>query len=95
MKTYIAANGPLVTAFIIYSDFYNYKKGVYRPSSSATPGVGHAVSVVGYNDNTGAWRCINSWGTGWGDHGFFDIAYGVCGIDDFMWAVDGVVRKSS
>ena len=29
---------------------------------------------------------------GWGDSGFFAIAYGECGIDATMWAVDGIVE---
>ncbi|MBN1246541.1 MAG: hypothetical protein JXC32_02730, partial [Anaerolineae bacterium] len=42
----------------------------------------HAVLIVGWDDamphaaGTGAWIAKNSWGTGWGDHGFFYLAYG-------------------
>lgn len=39
--------------------------------------IGHAMCVVGYNDNKygGAFRVLNSWGTGWGDKGFIWIPY--------------------
>jgi hypothetical protein len=42
---------------------------------------GHAQVMVGYddtkatNDGTGAFRVVNSWGTGWGDSGFYWISY--------------------
>src|SRR5206468_3305820 len=47
----------------------------------------HCVSVVGYDDVAGCWICKNSWGPGWGDRGFFRIAYGEVGIDASMWGV--------
>ena len=31
---------------------------------------GHAVVVVGYDDKLKRIKFVNSWGTGWGDHGF-------------------------
>ncbi len=38
---------------------------------------GHAMTVVGYDDNRdgGAFKVMNSWGTDWGDKGFFWIKY--------------------
>ena len=50
-------------------------------------GSDHRVAVVGWDDNfsknnflktpkgDGAWICKNSWGTGWGDNGYFYISY--------------------
>jgi C1A family cysteine protease/PKD repeat protein len=41
----------------------------------------HAILVCGWDDTkvtaggTGAWICKNSWGTGWGENGFFYISY--------------------
>jgi C1A family cysteine protease len=49
------------------------------------------ISVVGYNDAGKYWICKNSWGTGWGESGFFCIAYNTCGLDSEMWAINGVV----
>ena len=52
---------------------------------------GHCVSCVGYDDVQRFWICKNSWGSGFGEGGYFCIAYGECGIDSFMDAVDGIV----
>jgi len=70
----------LSAALTVYNDFFSYSSGVYRHVSGEAAG-GHCVCVVGYNDAGGYWICKNSWGDGWGDDGFFRIAYGECGID--------------
>ena len=94
MKTWLASNGPLTTCFTVYNDFYSYRGGIYRHVTGDFAG-GHCVSVVGYNDARGYWICQNSWGTGWGESGFFRIAYGDCGIDATMWAAETVVLPAS
>ena len=38
---------------------------------------GHAVPVVGYDDNRKAFLCQNSWSVSWGNKGFFYIPYSV------------------
>jgi C1A family cysteine protease len=91
MKTWLSTRGSLAACFTVYNDFFSYSGGVYRHVSGAVAG-GHCVSVVGYNDVEGYWICKNSWGTGWGESGFFKIAYGECGLDATMWAVDGIVE---
>ena len=35
---------------------------------------GHAYRVVGYQPRTSMFRCVNSWGRGWGDNGRFWLA---------------------
>jgi C1A family cysteine protease len=87
MKTWLAKNGPLVTCFNVYADFFSYHSGVYHHVSGALQG-GHCVCCIGYNDRKRYWICKNSWGPAWGNHGFFQIAYGQVGIDATMWAVE-------
>jgi hypothetical protein len=37
----------------------------------------HAMTLVGYDERKQALRLINSWGKGWGDHGYAWISYAV------------------
>ena len=86
MKTYISENGPQITGMAVYNDFFSYAGGVYEHVSGDLAGY-HCVSVVGYDDSAGCWICKNSWGTDWGESGWFRIKYGQCGIQDVfgMW----------
>ncbi|UCE42955.1 MAG: hypothetical protein JSV17_08415 [Candidatus Aminicenantes bacterium] len=82
IKDYVFSNGPCYTT--MYASFPGF--GGYNGSNvlyyTGTESVNHAVMIVGWDDNmahaggSGAWICKNSWGTGWGDGGFFYIAYG-------------------
>jgi C1A family cysteine protease len=89
MKTWLSTRGALGTCFTVYDDFFGYKSGVYKHVSGGVAG-GHCVCCVGYSDPGQFWICKNSWGTGWGESGFFCIGYGQVGIDATMWASDGV-----
>lgn len=88
MKTWLSSRGPLVACFTVYDDFFSYRSGIYRHVSGGVAG-GHCVCCIGYNETNGCWICKNSWGAGWGESGYFRIAYGQVGIDATMWAVDG------
>jgi C1A family cysteine protease len=88
MKIWLTSMGPLIACFSVYSDFRRYRSGVYTQVTGEYEG-GHTVSVIGYDDNDGCWICKNSWGTGWGNNGFFRIGYGECGIDSEMWTAEG------
>ena len=65
---------PVWTTLTVYADFYAYKSGVYRHVIGPPLG-GHAVLMVGYNDTTRCFICKNSWGTGWGENGYFRVGY--------------------
>jgi len=90
MKEWLSTKGPLVACFTVYEDFYAYRSGVYRHVSGGLQG-GHCVCCIGYDDTQGSWICKNSWGTNWGEQGYFRIGYGEVGIDAVMWAVEGVI----
>jgi C1A family cysteine protease len=78
-KDWIATRGPLMTGMEVSSDFFWYDNGIYTPESGDSVG-NHAICVIGYDDTQNCWICKNSWGTGWGESGFFKIAYGQCGM---------------
>jgi C1A family cysteine protease len=83
VKEWVSTKGPVSSCFIVYEDFFSYRSGVYKHVTGGQAG-GHCVTIVGYNDSQGCWICKNSWGTGWGEQGFFRIAYGECGIDSWL-----------
>ncbi|MDH5327803.1 MAG: C1 family peptidase [Gammaproteobacteria bacterium] len=93
MKAWLSERGPLVTRFDVYDDFFDYSSGVYRYVDGDRAG-GHAVLCIGYCDTRKAWLCKNSWGTGFGESGYFWIGYGECGIDESMYAIDGFKKIS-
>ena len=86
MKENIVNNGPQITGMAVYEDFWDYRSGVYEYIEGELEGY-HCISVVGFDDTNECWICKNSWGTGWGENGWFKIKYGECGIDDVfgMW----------
>jgi C1A family cysteine protease len=86
IKNHIATRGAVSACLIVYQDFFSYGAGVYKHVSGAQAG-GHCISLVGFDDVLGCWIGKNSWGTGWGEQGFFRIGYGECAIE--TWRVHG------
>jgi hypothetical protein len=81
METHLL-DGPITAAFDVYEDFRDYTGGVYEHVWGEYLG-GHGVAIVGYNDVENYWIAKNSWGTGWGESGWFKIRYGQCKIDTY------------
>ena len=79
-KDSLTHNGPMAACLDVYDDFFAYGGGVYQHISGPKMG-SHCVLVVGYSQSQNCWICKNSWGVGWGEAGFFRIAYGQCAID--------------
>jgi cathepsin L len=78
IKTALCTYGPLATRMrVVFNALFAYTGGVYNEFvASDLDGQGHAVVIVGWNDDLGAWRVKNSWGTDWGENGYMWIAYG-------------------
>ena len=74
IKNALSTYGPVNTEMQVYSDFFYYGSGIYHYATGTYQG-GHAVLIVGYDDVNQCFICKNSWGTGWGEAGFFRIAY--------------------
>ena len=78
----LMANGPVEVAFTVYQDFMSYKGGIYKHTFGSMLG-GHAVKLVGWGQENGVnyWIIANSWSSGWGENGYFRIAWGQVGIE--------------
>lgn len=78
MKAALANSLPVVIGIDIFASFNQVsgQDAVYN-SASGQPLGGHAVTVVGYDDNKygGAFKVINSYGQSWGDNGYFWLPY--------------------
>jgi hypothetical protein len=82
-KDWLYAVGPITCVFEVYTDFGGFGSGVYRKHADATYRGLHSVEVIGYDDTLSCWICKNSWGSTFGDHGYFKIGYGECSIDSY------------
>ena len=87
LKTLLQNGYNAVISITCYDEFQENNLGpdyVYDTGDTSTahytPGL-HAVCVVGFddskptNDGTGAFKIVNSWGTYWGDNGYFWMSY--------------------
>ena len=78
LKTAIYLYGPISVAInaTLQMQFHS-GSGIFSACSTTTENdINHAVNLIGWNDEKGAWIMRNSWGSGWGDKGFAYIKYG-------------------
>lgn len=80
MKAELAQNGPISCGIEATDKFETeYFGGVYV-ENIPNPQINHEIAVVGYGKNatTGDeyWIGRNSWGTFWGEYGFFKVPIG-------------------
>ena len=82
IKAALSKKLPVVGGFQVTSDMYNMgSSGVWDRFTPPVKG-GHAMAVIGYDDrkssdrgHRGAFKFVNSWGTGYGKEGFGWISY--------------------
>jgi C1A family cysteine protease len=83
IKDAIYNHGPVAAAMCIGSAFQNYRSGVFSTDEKSTCGsnnINHGIVLVGWNDSNNTWILRNSWGTGWGENGYMEIARGVSNV---------------
>jgi hypothetical protein len=99
IKAALANRLPVVGGIITYDSFAALQNSgsnaVYNSAGNGTcrgqPSkyCGHAVTIVGYDDNNfgGAYKIINSWGTEWGDGGYFWLPYSFAASSPFGYKI--------
>lgn len=81
VKVSISENKPVIIGMLIRENFKNLTKEdkYWNPDAGdKTSAGGHAMVIVGYNDDKNAFEVMNSWGKEWGNDGYFWLKY-----DDF------------
>jgi C1A family cysteine protease len=82
-KVALAAGYPIIFGMDITSNFYginsddpNQYRDIARRGTADYAG-GHALAIVGYDDEKECFLIENSWGTGWGQDGYCQLKYNV------------------
>jgi C1A family cysteine protease len=93
IKHDIYTYGPVKVSVCAGRAFMNYRGGIFATNeSSACSGyTNHAVVLVGWDDTrgpNGVWILRNSWGTGWGEHGYMYIDRTVSNVGSYASYVD-------
>jgi C1A family cysteine protease len=99
IKTRLAQGYPIIFGFVVYESFESEqvaKTGIMSmPQNGEQEVGGHAVMAVGYDDKTKMIKVRNSWGSNWGQSGYFQMPYGYINdpnlASDF-WTADTYIR---
>jgi C1A family cysteine protease len=86
IKSWIAETGPVLSCFKVFKDFPAVGKTtvrkdyVYKYNGKSAKSFAHCVSIIGWNDQKGAWLVRNSWGAKWNGDGHIWMKYGTAGL---------------
>lgn len=92
----IFARGPIAATIAVTPELEAYTGGIFH-DTTGRKSRDHSIEIAGWGVENGVkfWICRNSWGTAWGEKGWFRVIKGIdnINIEDFGdWAVwDGVV----
>ncbi|MCX7999978.1 MAG: hypothetical protein N3A69_13675, partial [Leptospiraceae bacterium] len=75
IKSFLTNREPVLVGIIVYSNLQELKANEVYSSHSGKPLGGHAVVLVGYDDEKNAFLFLNSWGESWADGGYGWIDY--------------------
>ena len=73
-------DGPVTIGFGVCRSFFNYKQGIYKCDCGRSYVGLHAVLAMGFADSPCNFTIKNSWGTTWGNKGYFQMDCNTCGL---------------
>lgn len=77
IKSYLAEGIPVIIGLTIDDDFMNLEGPTTITRMGNNGGLGHAMVVIGYDDDKDCYRLLNSWGKQWRDNGYCWMTYDV------------------
>ena len=86
VKRAIASGRPVVAGWQVDAAFKAHRGGTVIGAQQEPFVGGHAMVVIGYT--AANWDIVNSWGTGWGDHGLAIVNDSFMRQARDLWAVD-------
>jgi C1A family cysteine protease len=90
IKSLLLSNHPVMVGVYPDNNFSNATTDFVWRAYSGTPYGGHALAIVGYNDEKNAFLVMNSWGTSWGDNGYSWIDYqflAQCSVGEYCYSM--------
>jgi hypothetical protein len=80
----------------VYQDFYSYNGGVYQHETGTFAG-GKVMLAIGWGNEGGIdyWLVANTWGSHWGDGGYFKIAVDDVSIRNMVYYYSGITVSDS
>ena len=85
VKESIIKDIPVSCGICVNQNFYKLNQGDYLYKPARKTLYGHAIIIVGYNDDTEVLMVRNSWGKSWGNMGYFEMPYKNFKATSFDW----------
>ena len=89
LKANLAEGFPIIGGFVCFSNIWSTKSNGVIPVPNGQIIGGHAILLVGYDDNRKVFKFKNSWGASWGEkgYGYLPYDYFYQGLLNDLWSV--------
>ena len=97
VKSELAAGNPCLLSAVFSRDFFSKEKeNCTSNPEGKSDGIGHAMVIVGFDDNKQSYKIMNSYGSDWGCDGYTWIKYSeLTLLDGYILSFNGVESKKA